>query len=116
MPSLPQDHPAFPASTPNSIRFSIAAARSHAAKDEPLEAIVHYIAVLKSLSTDWRRQFLSEFLRALQAYLKWEKSAAKVREVLTVSSSLYQHEYGVWRVWAEWLFAQGEWVQAREWD
>ena len=96
----------LPVST--SLRFSIANARLHTAKREPLEAIVNYIAVLRSLSQDGRRQFTTEFLKALKSYLAWERNRTKVREVLMVSSSLYQFEFGVWRVWAEWLHEQGE--------
>ncbi|KAI1705375.1 ribosomal protein l11 methyltransferase (PrmA) domain-containing protein [Ditylenchus destructor] len=97
-----------------SLRFSIASARLHATRSEYTDSIVNYLAVLRSLAPDGRRRFFVEFVNVLQAYLKAEKSRFKLKEVLHAASSLYEYEFGIWRLWAEWAFEQGEYLRSLE--
>lgn len=89
------------------MRFSISNARLHANRGELADSIVNYLAVLRTLGSDIRRRYTEEFLDALQNYVRWETNRTRVREVLNAASTLYEDNFGVLRIYAEWLYSEG---------
>ena len=72
IPQQNQIQPAPVLSLSGTVRFSISNARQQFKQREFAEAVLNYIAVLKSHPVESRGRYLIEFLEALRAYLQQE--------------------------------------------
>lgn len=89
------------------VRFSISNARNFLQHNQPAEAIANYLAVLKTMPVDTRKRYVTEMMTTLSIYLKSESESYRALEVLNNVSGLYEFEFSMWKIYAEWMFNRG---------